>query len=389
MPHGFLDSLTALSVKFRSKRAGLLLTMGLLAAVACRPDPDLTDPGDHPVPAPTPYNLVVPTSLSAVPVVPADNPLTNEGVELGRHLFYEKMLSVDNTVSCGTCHQQDKAFTDGLAVSQGVHGLAGRRSAMSLANVMWVEDLNWDFRFTSIEAQNRFPLTLANEMGQPLAVSVSKLQNSADYPRLFERAFGTRIITEDLLLKALGQFQRTLISGRSKFDLARTPGSGVRLTPDEEEGFLLFATHPIPSISLRGGNCGDCHSSGGLFKQALIPAANNGLDVLPLDSGIASVTRRASDFGKFAIPTLRNIALTAPYMHDGRFATLDSVLDHYNEHVQRNSPNIANVILDSNVDGAPTLMLTPDEKRKIVLFLHTLTDTAFVRDPRFSDPFRP
>ncbi|MBC7449676.1 MAG: cytochrome-c peroxidase [Hymenobacteraceae bacterium] len=369
--------------------AAFVLVASLLTTAACNSDPGPTDFGSPPVPAPTPYQLVVPATLFAPARIPASNPLTNEGVELGRFLFYEKRLSADNTVSCGTCHQQAKAFTDGRAVSQGVNGGVGRRSAMSLANVMWVDSLNWDFRFTSIEAQNRFPLTHPNEMGQPLAVSVSKLQNTPDYPLRFERAFGTRTITEDLLLKALGQFQRTLISGRARFDLARTPSSGVRLTPDEEEGFLLFSTHPSPTVRLRGGNCGDCHGSGGLFRQQLMTSANNGLDALPLDSGIASVTRRTHDFGKFGVPSLRNAALTAPYMHDGRFRTLEDVLDHYNEHVALTSPNLTRDMRASNLDGGRTLLLTPEEKRKIILFLHTLTDTAFVADRRFSDPFHP
>ncbi len=380
--------------------AGVVLAVSLLVAVACRPDADLADAGQPPVPSPTAYNLVVPPSLRALPRVPSDNPLTNEGVALGRQLFYEKQLSVGNSVSCGSCHQQAKAFTDGRAFSQGVNGGLGRRSAMSLANVMWADSLNWDFRFTTIEAQNRFPLTHPNEMGQPLAVSVSKLQNSSEYPARFERAFGTRIISEALLLKALGQFQRTLISGSARFDLARTPGSGVRLTPDEEEGFLLFSTHPNPNITvrdpvtgalttLRGGNCGDCHGAGGLFRQRLMTSANNGLDALPLDSGIASVTRRAQDVGKFGVPSLRNIGLTAPYMHDGRFRTLEEVLDHYNEHVALDSPNLTRDMRASNVDGASTLLLTPDEKRKIIAFLHTLTDQAFVSNPQFSNPFTP
>ena len=374
----------------RPARAGFTLAVGLLVAVACRPDADLTtDSGTPLVPAPTPYNLVIPASLYAQARVPADNPLTNEGVELGRFLFYEKILSVDNSVSCGTCHEQDKAFTDGRRFSQGAFGKIGTRSAMSLANVMWADSLNWDFRFSRIEDQNRRPLTHSDEMSQPLAVSVSKLQNTPDYPARFERAFGTRTISENLLIKALGQFQRTLISGRSKFDLSRTLGSGVQLTTDEAAGFLLFSTHPVPSLSLRGGNCGDCHGAGGLFKNSIVTSANNGLDDFPADSGIASVTRRAHDLGKFGVPSLRNIALTAPYMHDGRFATLEDVLDQYNEHVKLNSPNLARDMRSTNLDGASSLMLTPTEKRQIVAFLHTLTDTAFVRNPRFSDPFIP
>lgn len=372
------------------KRVGLVLATALLVVVvACRPDADLplTTPVP-PVPVPTAYNLVVPPSITDAPRIPADNPLTNQGVELGRFLFYEKMLSADNSLSCSSCHQQAKAFTDGRATPQGVFGRVGRRSAMSLANVMWVDSLNWDFRFTRIEDQNRLPLTHPDEMGQAVAVSVSKLQNTPDYPLRFERAFGSRVITEDRLLKALGQFQRTLISGRSKFDQSRIPGSGVRLTADEEAGYALFSTHP--TLIARGGNCGDCHGAGGLFKTRLITSANNGLDLAPADSGIGGVTRRPHDFAKFGVPTLRNIAVTAPYMHNGRFSTLEKVLDHYNEHIERNSPNIAReFLIVSNIDGAPSLMLRADEKRKIIAFLKTLTDTAFLTDRRFANPKRP
>ena len=384
------------------RRAGLLWAASLLGVVACRPDADLTAP---PAPGPTPYALVVPASLNTTPRVPADNPLTVEGVELGRFLFYEKLLSADNSISCASCHQQDKAFTDGRPFSQGVGGAFGRRSSMSLTNIMWVDSLNWDFRFSSIEAQNRHPLAHPDEMAQAISVGVSKLQNTPDYPGRFQKAFGTSVITEELLLKALGQFQRTLISGRSKFDLSRLPGSGVTLTADEEEGYRLFSTHPDPyttltdpvtgqplldplgnPLTLRGGNCGDCHGSGGLFKQTLVTSANNGLDEFPADSGIGGRTRRPHDFARFGVPTLRNIALTAPYMHDGRFASLRDVLDHYNEHVQLASPTLSADMRSSNVQGGASLMLTPAEKRKIIAFLHTLTDTEFVTDPRFADP---
>jgi cytochrome c peroxidase len=355
----------------------------LLAVVACRPDADVVDK-----PTAAAYKFNIPTNLSAAVRVPASNPLTNEGVELGRFLFYEELLSADNSISCGSCHQPDKAFTDGRPFSRGVGGNLGKRSAMSLTNIMWVDSLNWDFRFTSIEAQNRRPLTHPGEMGQPLAVSVRKLQNTPDYPKRFLRAFGTEVITEELMLKALAQFQRTFISGQSKFDRAQIPGSGVTLTDDEKTGHALFSTHPNPYITpiLRGGNCGDCHGSSGLFKTSLVSSANNGLDEFPADSGIASVTQRARDLGRFAVPTLRNIELTAPYMHDGRFATLEEVLDHYNEHVQAFSPNISREMTATNIFGGATLGLTRLEKRQIIAFLKTLTDTAFVNNKRFADP---
>lgn len=383
---------------FSVTRRWALASAALLASgvIACAPDHDLqvvqppvVAPFDTTavVPAPTPYQLRIPAALYATARVPADNPLTNEGVELGRFLFYEKRLSVDNSISCASCHQQDKAFTDGRPVALGVAGARGTRNAMSLANIMWVDSLNWDRRFPSIETQNRLPIENPVEMHQSVAAGAQKLRATLEYPYRFKRAFGTAVITEERILKALGQFQRTLISGQSRFDRSRTSGSGVRLTAQEEHGYQLFTTHPDPSINLRGGNCGDCHGSIGLFKSPFFFAsANNGLDSNPTDPGVGGITGKARDMGVFAVPSLRNIELTAPYMHDGRFQTLEEVLDQYNDHVKFDSPNLNREMRVFNSYLATSLELTPDEKRDIIAFLKTLTDTTFTHDPRFADP---
>ncbi|MDX5481942.1 MAG: cytochrome-c peroxidase [Hymenobacteraceae bacterium] len=317
-------------------------------------------------------------------IIPADNQLTVEGVELGRHLFYDKRLSGNNTMSCASCHQQDKAFTDGKSLSFGINRLPTKRSSMSLANMLWFNKFNWDGSASSLEEQARGPIEDPLELHQSMTDAVKKLQETELYPPMFEKAFGSSTITEEKLLKALAQFQRTLISAGSRYD--RYLQNKEMLTEDELEGMALFMTHPDPSTNTRGGNCGDCH--GGTLLS-LRTFHNNGLDVEFKDNGLGDVTGRETDKGKFKAPSLRNIALTAPYMHDGRFGTLEEVLDHYNEHMQYSSPNLDPLITEaSNMPNGRTLKLTEEEKRKIITFLHTLTDSTFINDKRFSDPFK-
>ena len=370
------------------KRPGLLLVLlpGLLLALAaCQPPAETPADPDGPVVPPTPYALVVPSNLPAPLPAPADNPLTVEGVALGRQLFYEKALSVDGTVACASCHRQELAFTDGLAHAQGVQGGRTGRSAMALANLAWEPSLTWDGAAGTLENQARIPLENPLEMHQPLSAGVARLQASAPYPALFRRAFGSRAISEGSVLKALAQFERTLVSGNSRFDRFRR-GDPTALSAFEQQGLVLFNTHPN-GID-RGGNCADCHASAaGLFTDHAF--RNNGLDASFGDLGRGQQTGLATDNGRFRVPTLRNVALTAPYMHDGRFATLEDVVSHYNEHVNFGSPNLGALLLNTTNDPTRrhfTLDLTADEKAKIVAFLRTLTDSAFIRDPRFARP---
>ncbi|KAA5538623.1 cytochrome-c peroxidase [Adhaeribacter rhizoryzae] len=326
------------------------------------------------------YDLTFPKRFGS-PTIPANNPLTQAGVDLGRVLFYEKKLSGDNTLSCGSCHQQKLAFTDGKAFGVGVGGKIAKRSTMALANVAYNTSFNWDGAAATLEEQARFPLENPLEMNQNIEEAVRELQSTPAYPPLFQKAFGTSTITADLLFKALSQFQRILISANSPFDQYR---DGFKTLPPEEiEGFMLFMTHPDPAQNIRGGNCGDCHGSD---LTSLQQFHNNGLDLTFADNGRGAVTGRSTDNGKFKAPSIRNIALTAPYMHDGRFKTLEEVLDHYNEHIQANSPNLDPLIMEaSNQTRGKTLALTAEEKAKIIKFLHTLTDEFFIQDKRFSE----
>jgi cytochrome c peroxidase len=363
---------------------GILLSAAALGVASCSSGGG--DGGETPKPTgPTAYALTVPAGFPT-PVIPADNPLTNEGVALGRRLFYEQALSSAGTMSCGSCHQQSKAFTDGRALAVGVDGVANPRGTMSLANVLWSTQLTWDGAFTTLETQALKPLENTIELHQPLTVGVAKLQASSTYPALFQAAFGTQTITNELVLKALAQFERTLISGSSRYDKYMATRTGF--SPDELAGLQLYTTHIAPG-SVRGAECFHCHSQPLMSSNFEGKFFNNGLDLTFADPGRGALTKLAVDQGKFIAPTLRNITLTAPYMHDGRFKTLEEVLDHYSDHVQMASPNLDNNLIQGINDPpfGTHMDLTATEKKQVLAFLKTLTDSAFVADKRFSNPF--
>lgn len=221
------------------------------------------------------------------------------------------------------------------------------------------------------------------EMHQPLSTGVALLQLLSTYPSLFRAAFGSRTLTEENTLKVLAHFERTLISGNSRYDQFRR-GDRTALSPYEQHGLVLFKTHP--NGMLRGGNCGDCQ---GRDLQTNHIFSNNGLDAAPADTGLSVITGWSTDNVKFRVPSLRNIALTAPYMHDGRLATPADAVDHYNEHLQLNSPNIDPLLLNTINDPRQqsiTLGLMTSEKGQLVAFLRTLMDSTFIRDSRFARP---
>jgi len=350
--------------------------------------------GEQPLPEPQPYplNEAIPSYFSDNVPIPPDNPTTVQGVALGRRLFYEKKLSGDNTQSCASCHQQEKAFTDGERFSLGIRGQRGIKNAMSLTNLLWQNRFFWNGRSESLEEQALIPIEDPLEMDEDLDRAVEELQADPAYPPLFEAAFGSPEVTAEGIGKALAQFQRTLISADSRYD--QYLRGEYQPSSLELQGIELFFTHPIPEIGLRGGNCGDCHlgplTSGAL--NGFNGFHNNGLEAeSSLSEGLAAVTQNSFDRGKFKAPTLRNIALTAPYMHDGRFQTLEDVLDHYNDHIKRSSTLDPLIIEASNeirpMDAPIKLKLTDREKEAILAFLNMLTDEAFVTDERFSNPF--
>lgn len=315
--------------------------------------------------------------------IPDDNPTTQAGVELGRMLFYEKKLSGDNTMSCATCHIQEFAFSDGQATSKGIDGIAGRRNSMALVNLLWDEVFFWEGRVSSLEEQALRPIEDPIELHQSLENTIVKLEDTKEYPKKFKDAFGSKEITAERIAKAIAQFERTLVSANSKFD--KFLRGEVDLTEQELRGFNTFSTHPIPG-QVRGGNCGDCHLGYNFSNKELI---NNGLSkIVGLDKGLEEITGKASDRGKFKVPTLRNIALTAPYMHDGRFKTLEEVLDHYNNPDIFSHENVGFDILNgTNEPDGTSLLLTEQEKADIIAFLKTLTDESFITNEKFSNPF--
>ena len=383
------------------RRAILIPMLGLLAAQACRKDAD--DPpaggpsggGGGSYPPPTTYVLEIPQGLPAMDV-PAESALTEEGVALGRFLFYEERLSGDNSMSCGSCHAPSLAFSDGLALSPGIDGVVGTRSAMPLFNLGYSNHFFWDGRAGSLEAQAMEPVPNPVEMHEEWPEAVAKLQADPAYPPLFGAAFGTEQITPALVTRALAQFMRTLISGNSKFDRVRR-GEDI-FSSQEALGLLLFSQEggpeneqiPLPGggfVTGQGGaDCFHCHGmDAGLFTDDQFH--NNALDPEPFtDMGRGGVTGNIHDNGKFKVPSLRNIMLTAPYMHDGRFATIDEVIEHYNA---GGHPSTTVDPFMKFTDPEITMELTPQKKEQIKAFLHTLTDHVFINDPRHQDPGAP
>ena len=314
--------------------------------------------------------------------IPEDNPTTEQGVALGRELFYEPALSANNSISCATCHQQRLAFTDGKQLSNGFDGALQPRNTMSLANLLWVRRFFWDGRADGLEKQAETPLTGLHEMGQSLEASAQKLRAKKIYGSAFKNAFGSDDITGDRIVKALAQFERTLVSANSLYD--KYLRGEYKATISELNGIALFYANPDPKRNIRGASCGHCHVGPKTFNELF---HNNGLDSIPKDFGLEKISGQEYDRGRFRVVTLRNIALTGPYMHDGRFNTLEEVVSHYNEHVKQSntlSPFLQN---NSNDLNNKSLALTLHEKTDLVAFLNMLTDSSFVTDKRFSNPF--
>ncbi len=326
----------------------------------------------------SPYYLDVPSLFSQnllPPVLPEDNPLTIEGIELGRKLFYEKKLSGDNTQSCSSCHSPSLAFNDTNQFSIGIDNIFGGRNSMPIFNLAWNYDENffWDGRATSVENQAFGPVVNPVEMHQAWPDAVAKLQNDNSYPDLFKKAFGTNVIDSVLVSKAISQFERILISGNSKFD--RYLNYQESLSSSELSGFNVFMDE----------NAGDCfHCHGGPTNPLWTDNQfhNNGLDASFSDEGLGGISGNPNDFGKFKTPSLRNLVFTAPYMHDGRFATLEEVIEHYSSGLVHSS-TIDPLMKNVSQGGA---QLSLQDKIDLKAFLLTLTDSSFVTNSNFSKP---
>ena len=309
----------------------------------------------------TPYRFTM-SSTFPIPDLPRDNPLIEERVVLGKALFHETALSRDGTLSCASCHDATLAFTDGRRFSVGVRGQLGTRNAMTLANLAWKSEFFWDGRAPSLRAQALMPIQDHAELDETLDRVVAKLSATRNYPPLFAAAFGTHDITPEKIGLALENYLLTLTSFDSKFDRAMA-GKAV-LSDVERRGFELFMTEYEPRTGQFGADCFHCHG-GPLFSDHQFH--NNGLD--GDDRGRGNITNSAADEHKFATPSLRNVARTAPYMHDGRFSTLEQVIDHYSTGIHRSAT------LDPNLAKHPAngLNLSTTDKAALVAFLKTLT----------------
>ncbi|MEM7798245.1 MAG: cytochrome c peroxidase [Chloroflexota bacterium] len=300
---------------------------------------------------------------------PNSNPITDEGATLGRVLFYDTLLSANNSVSCASCHQQSVGFSDPAVLSVGFEGGLTGRHSMSLANARYYEPeaFFWDERAATLEEQVLLPIQDPVEMGLTLEEVVGRIESTSYYPDLFEEAFGTPDVTSDRVSLALSQFVRSLVSYQSKYDEG-VADNFRNFTAQERDGRRIF-NGPA--------RCDNCHMTD---LQIADETFNNGLDAITTDEG-------AGD-GEFKVPSLRNIAVTGPYMHDGRFATLEEVVEFYDSGVQAH-PNLARDLREGGGGNVVPrrLNLTDDEKEDLIAFLNTLTDEAFLTDPRFSDPF--
>jgi len=351
----------------------LLTFTSLLTINGCgKHDPYLDEFTTHP------YELKIPEGFPAMPV-PADNPMTVEGVELGRKLFYDEILSSDYSISCGSCHAPSVGFSDSSQYSKGVNGAIGNRQSMALVNLGWSYGFFWDGRAATLEQQVLGPVPNPVEMHLQWKDAANRLQNHSTYPFLFKKAFNTYQIDSSLVAKAIAQFLRTMISGESKFD--RVVRNEESFTPDESYGYDLFQRDKNEGAGIIGGDCFHCHVHP-IFFQLNTEYLNNGLDATFTDLGRGMVTNNVNDNGKFKTPSLRNIELSAPYMHDGRFTTLEQVIEHYSTGLQ-NSATISPLMKEIDNGG---LLLPPYEKTCLVAFLKTLTDWEFINNPEFKDP---
>ena len=324
---------------------------------------------------PIPYSLEIPVLFAdklIAPIIPADNPLTQEGVALGKKLFFDTILSGDETQSCASCHDPKKSFTDQQRFSNGVNDNLGTRNAMPLFNLAWNFDerFAWDGKEFSLEKQALEPVSNPIEMHGNWENITKKLQNNLEYKDLFLRAFGTSIIDSTLVTKAIAQFERTLISGNSKFD--KYLRGEINLTPEEQNGFDVF-------MDESKGDCFHCHGSDNNPIWSDNKFHNNGLDNVFVDLGLGKITGDPKDNGKFKSPSIRNLAFTAPYMHDGRFATLEEVINHYSEGLKR-SPTIDPLMKKVDEGG---VHLSTQDKSNLKAFLQTLSDYNFIKNPTF------
>jgi cytochrome c peroxidase len=331
------------------------------------------------------------------------NPISNNGATLGRVLFYDKKLSLNNQIACASCHHQENAFADNARFSSGFEGKKTTRNALAITNASLEDALFWDTRSKSLEDLSLQPIRNHIEMGiEDMSKLSVKLAKISYYPELFNKAFGSKEIDGEKIAEAMSQFMRSLVTYRSKFDLGQK-NKFSQFSSQEMRGKELFFNKL---------HCQNCHG-GANMNKALDGehAFNIGLDEQYADNGVGALTANRKNNGVFKVPSLRNVALTAPYMHDGRFATLEQIVEHY-DHSLKGHENLFSALKSftwegnggslnsggsmgwnsgnnntSNLSNAKTLNLQPQDKLALIAFLKTLSDESLLKDERFSSPF--
>ncbi len=354
----------------------ILLLAYVFMLNACKKDPALKEEAINIAGGPTPYFVKLPKNFPPLPI-PKSNPLTVEGIALGKKLFYDPLLSINNTQSCASCHQQNVAFVDkDLRFSKGAEGAVGGRNSMPIFNLAYSKAFFWDGRAKTLEEQVFHPITSQNEMNQNLDVLLEELKADPEYPRMFRSAFGEGEISFDKTSKALAQFMRIIVSSSPKsLDTSLLTGA-------EKRGLLVF-------LDENKGDCFHCHELGNFMTN--FKFTNNGLNLNAfLDPGLYAVSRNPEDVGKFKTPSLLNIKYTSPYMHDGRFKTLKEVLDFYDSGFKFDP--IGNFYLDPNLkkhfDNSTQKPIprkwTTQDKLDLISFLEGLTDEGLRSNPQYA-----
>lgn len=362
----------------------LCLAATLVLAACSRDDSGVKPPPAQTsdCPAATPLTITVPAGFPEMPE-PADNPLTVEGVKLGRLLFYDPILSGDSTQACASCHIQDRAFSDSRPFSKGIRGLPGSRHAPPIVNPAWTGDTFWDGRAHGLEDQATKPVPNEIEMDLPWPAAIERIKNHPDYPDLFCAAFGDKRITMNRVVKAIAQFERTFVSFNSKYDHVQR-GEDT-FTPEEAAGERIFNSEI--------GDCFHCHQAPLFATPGKF--ANTGLDSVVVDRGRFDVTGNPADMGQFKAPTLRNCTERFVFMHDSRFSDLRQVVDHYN--LGFFDSDLVDPLIRARIPN-PDPNIPPSKKRRpmrggeidtLIIFLGTLTDPEFLTNPALSNPYRP
>ena len=343
-------------------KKGLAIICVLFLIFSCKKDPEIFNPDLDT--NENNYSPVVPAGWPSPVYDFTGNSVTYDGFTLGRHLFYEPMLSLDTTISCGSCHLQTFGFSNGPShpVSHGVNDLLGKRNSPALFNLTWQTKIMWDGGVNNLENQPVGPIQNPVEMNLPFNDALTRVAASAKYKSLFKNAFGDTVVTSARFLKAFAQFMGLMVSYNSKYD--KVKNGKEAFTSSEADGYTVFKN-----------KCASCHSEP-LFSDYAF--RNNGLAVNAYqDSGRYRITNDPSDIYKFKTPSLRNLGFSAPYMHDGRFASLGQVMNHYRNGVS----NMLN--LDPLLSGG--ISLTAQEEIDLLSFLATLNDYTFRDDPRFKE----